>query len=66
MESIALKKGRIIPSKTCQNGNSDSLWVDGKPVEVEKIDDTTVKFNLPSVSAAAMNNIAVAFIIFAV
>ncbi|WP_288395094.1 ABC transporter substrate-binding protein [uncultured Vagococcus sp.] len=41
-----------------ENGNSDSLWVDGKPVEVEKVDETTVKFNLPSVSAAAMNNIA--------
>ena len=41
-----------------ENGNSDSLWVDDKPVEVEKIDEVTVKFNLPSVSAAAMNNIA--------
>lgn len=41
-----------------ENGNADSLLIDGKPVEVEKIDEVTVKFNLPSVSAAAMNNIA--------
>ncbi|WP_122646283.1 ABC transporter substrate-binding protein [Enterococcus mediterraneensis] len=41
-----------------ENGNADALWVDGKPITVEKIDDTTVKFDLPSVSAAALNNIA--------
>ncbi|MDT2835002.1 ABC transporter substrate-binding protein [Vagococcus carniphilus] len=41
-----------------ENGNADSLWIGDKPVEVEKVDETTVKFNLPSVSAAALNNIA--------
>ncbi|KAF1301750.1 MULTISPECIES: ABC transporter substrate-binding protein [Enterococcus] len=41
-----------------ENGNADSLWVDGKPISVKKIDDTTVEFDLPSVSAAALNNIA--------
>lgn len=41
-----------------ENGNADSLWIDDKPIAFEKVDDTTVKFNFPSVSAAAMNNIA--------
>ncbi|MEG2253878.1 MAG: ABC transporter substrate-binding protein [Vagococcus sp.] len=41
-----------------ENGNADSLWVGDKPVTAEKVDDYTVKFDLPSVSAAAMNNIA--------
>lgn len=41
-----------------ENGGSDALWIGDKPVEVEKVDDVTVKFNLPSVSAAAINNIA--------
>lgn len=41
-----------------ENGNSDSLWVGDQPIAVEKVNDTTVKFNLPSVSAAAINNIA--------
>lgn len=40
-----------------ENGNADALWVDGKPVEVEKVDDHTVKFNLPSANAAALSNI---------
>ncbi len=41
-----------------ENGNADALWVDGKPVSIEKVDDYTVKFVLPSASAAALNNIA--------
>ena len=41
-----------------ENGNADSLLVNGEPVDVEKVDEYTVKFNLPSVSAAAVNNIA--------
>ncbi len=41
-----------------ENGNSDNLWVGDKPITIEKIDEATVKFNLPSVSAAAINNIA--------
>jgi len=40
-----------------ENGNADNLWIDDKPVEIEKIDDNTVKFNLPSVNAAAVENI---------
>lgn len=41
-----------------ENGNADSLWVGDQPITVEKVDESTVKFNLPSVSAAAINNIA--------
>ncbi len=41
-----------------ENGNADSLWVADKPITVEKVDDDTVDFKLPSVSGAAVNNIA--------
>jgi peptide/nickel transport system substrate-binding protein len=41
-----------------ENGNAEALWVGDKPVSVEKVDDYTVKFVLPSASAAALNNIA--------
>lgn len=40
-----------------ENGNADQLWLDDKPIEIEKVDDFTVKFNLPSPSAAALHNI---------
>lgn len=40
-----------------ENGNADSLWINDEPVAIEKVDDTTVKFNLPAVSAAAVENI---------
>lgn len=35
------------------NANNENLYVDGKPIKVEKKDDTTVLFTLPSVSASA-------------
>ncbi len=41
-----------------ENGNADSLWVGDKPIRFEKVDTHTVKFILPSVSSAALNNIA--------
>lgn len=40
-----------------ENGGSDGLWINGKAVQFEKVDDYTVKFILPSVSAAALDNI---------
>ncbi|MGT2799934.1 ABC transporter substrate-binding protein [Streptococcus marmotae] len=40
-----------------ENGNADSLYINGQPVSLEKVDDYTVKFNLPAVSAAALDNI---------
>ena len=43
-----------------ENGNADALWVDGKPVSIEKVDDYTVKFVLTfcKCHSAALNNIA--------
>lgn len=41
-----------------ENGNADSLWVDDQPISIEKVDDYTVKFVLPSPSASAVRNIA--------
>lgn len=40
-----------------ENGNSDSLWIDDKPITANKVDDLTVRFDFPVVSAAAVNNI---------
>lgn len=40
-----------------ENGKYESLWVGNQPLTAEKVDDYTVKFNLPSPSAAAVNNI---------
>ncbi|HEL9644955.1 ABC transporter substrate-binding protein [Streptococcus suis] len=40
-----------------ENGNADGLWINGQPVRFEKVDDYTVKFVLPAVSAAALDNI---------
>ncbi|WEG72485.1 ABC transporter substrate-binding protein [Vagococcus intermedius] len=41
-----------------ENGGADTLWIDDKPIKAEKLDEHTVKFNLPSANAAAINNIA--------
>lgn len=41
-----------------ENGNADQLWVDDQPIDIQKVDDYTVKFVLPSASAAALQNIA--------
>ncbi|MGX6962105.1 ABC transporter substrate-binding protein [Vagococcus xieshaowenii] len=41
-----------------ENGNADALWIGDEPVKTEKVDEHTVKFNFPKVSAAAANNIA--------
>lgn len=40
-----------------ENGNADGLYINEKPVTFEKVDDYTVKFVLPAVSAAALDNI---------
>ncbi len=40
-----------------ENGNADQLWIQDEPVAFEKVDDYTVKFILPSPSAAALHNI---------
>ena len=34
------------------NAETENLYIDGKPIQVEAVDDTTVKFTLPSVSAS--------------
>jgi peptide/nickel transport system substrate-binding protein len=41
-----------------ENGNADLLWVGDQPITAEATDDRTVVFHLPSVSAAALSNIA--------
>lgn len=41
-----------------ENGNYASMWIGDKPIEVVKVDDYTVQFKLPSVSAAAIENVA--------
>lgn len=41
-----------------ENGAADLLWVGDAPVTAEATDDRTVVFTLPSVSAAALSNIA--------
>ncbi len=40
-----------------ENGNADGLYINDEPVTFEKVDDYTVKFVLPAVSAAALDNI---------
>lgn len=40
-----------------ENGKYESLWIGDEPLTVEKVGDYTVQFNLPSASAAAVNNI---------
>ena len=41
-----------------ENGNADLLWVGDQPIKAVKVDDLTVRFDLPSFSAAALSNIA--------
>lgn len=41
-----------------ENGAADLLWVGDQPITAEATDDRTVVFSLPSVSAAALSNIA--------
>lgn len=40
-----------------ENGNADSLWIGDKPIQAVKVDEHTVRFDFPTVSAAAVNNI---------
>lgn len=41
-----------------ENGNADLLWIGDQPITAEATDERTVVFHLPSVSAAALSNIA--------
>lgn len=41
-----------------ENGNADLLWIGDQPITATAEDDQTVVFHLPSVSAAALSNIA--------
>ena len=41
-----------------ENGNADLLYVGDQPITAEAADERTVVFHLPSVSAAALSNIA--------
>ncbi|MDR1808071.1 MAG: ABC transporter substrate-binding protein [Propionibacteriaceae bacterium] len=41
------------------NGNADLLWIGDAPITATAVDDLTVRFDLPSPSAAALSNIAV-------
>lgn len=43
----------IVFSYDSMNAEGTNLYVDGQPIKVEKVDDTTVTFTLPSVSASA-------------
>jgi len=41
-----------------ENGNADLLWIGDQPITASATDDRTVVFTLPSISAAALSNIA--------
>lgn len=41
-----------------ENGNADLLWIGDQPITATASDEKTVVFHLPSVSAAALSNIA--------
>ncbi|MDR1354937.1 MAG: ABC transporter substrate-binding protein [Propionibacteriaceae bacterium] len=41
-----------------ENGAADALWINDQPITVTKVDDLTVRFDLPSYSAAAVSGIA--------
>lgn len=41
-----------------ENGASDTLWIGEKAVKVEKIDEQKVKFTLPEVDAAMLDQVA--------
>lgn len=40
-----------------ENGNATHLWMNDQPIGISKTDDYTVVFSLPTVSAAALENI---------
>lgn len=40
-----------------ENGNATHLWMNDQPIGISKSDDYTVVFSLPTVSAAALENI---------
>ncbi|OJF03580.1 peptide ABC transporter substrate-binding protein [Weissella confusa] len=39
------------------NGNSDNLYINNQPIQIEKVNDNQVKFVLPEKSVSAVNNI---------
>ncbi|MDA5458424.1 ABC transporter substrate-binding protein [Weissella confusa] len=39
------------------NGNSDNLYINNQPIQIEKVNDNQVKFVLPEKSTSAVNNI---------
>lgn len=41
-----------------ENGNADALLVNGEPIVATAVDEYTVRFDLPAVSAAAASNLA--------
>ncbi|GAA2986057.1 peptide/nickel transport system substrate-binding protein [Microbacterium terrae] len=41
-----------------ENGNADLLWIGDQPITATAEDEQTVVFHLPSISAAALSNIA--------
>lgn len=41
-----------------ENGNADLLWIGDQPITASATDERTVVFTLPSISAAALSNIA--------
>lgn len=41
-----------------ENGNADLLWIGDQPITATATDEKTVVFHLPSISAAALSNIA--------
>lgn len=49
----ALTADDIVYSYECINAESENIYVAGEPITVEKIDDLTIKFTLPSVCASA-------------
>jgi len=40
-----------------ENGNYAGMWINDEMIEVESIDELTVAFHLPAVSAAVLNNL---------
>lgn len=41
-----------------ENGNADQLIINGEPITATAVDEHTVRFDLPEVNAAAINNLA--------
>jgi peptide/nickel transport system substrate-binding protein len=50
----AITADDIVYTYDVQNEQSHNLYIAGEPIAVEKVDDLTVTFTLPSVSASAM------------